>query len=51
MNIIHPIHAILEFYMQISGCKHEIMRVRQVSLSKCAKLARYALMWYIRFSY
>jgi len=30
MNIIHPIHAILEFYMQISGGNHEIMRVREV---------------------
>jgi len=28
MNIIHPIHAILEFYMQISGRKHEIMHVQ-----------------------
>jgi len=28
MNIMHPIHAILEFYMQVSGCKFEIMRVK-----------------------
>jgi len=37
MNIIHPIHAILEFYMQISGGNHEIMRVRQVSLFQNAR--------------
>jgi hypothetical protein len=29
MNIIHPIHAILEFYMQISGLNLDIMRVQQ----------------------
>jgi len=34
MNIIHPIHAILEFYMQVSWCKLEIMRVKTYSSFK-----------------
>jgi len=33
INIIHPIHAILEFYVQVSGCKLEILRVEQAYLS------------------
>jgi len=35
---MHPIHAILEFYMQVSGCKFEIMRVKAFLLQNARNL-------------
>jgi len=32
MNIIHAMHAILEFYTQVSGRKHDIVHVKLAAL-------------------